>query len=245
MIQLWFTSRALGLVALLVLAAVLVLGILHNTTLVKRTDGALPRFVLVALHRNLSLVAVVLVVLHVVTTVVTGYVQLRWLDVLVPGTARYNTLPAALGALGLDLLIALVVTSVLRQRLSRRVWFVVHWSAYLFFPVTVAHAVLNASFRGTTWWTLVVPVLSVGAVVAALGYRLRDQRRVGMPLAARGQIAAERAAPVPARAAVPAADPGDAPTVPVPVPAGVGAPAQPLRIVRGREAGPTGRHALR
>ncbi len=191
MIQLWYVSRALGLVALLLLSVVTALGTLHNTALARATGTALPRFVLVALHRNLALITVVFVVLHAVTVVITPYLQLRWFDVLVPGTARFNPLPAALGVVAFDLLLAVVISSALRPRLSKRAWLLVHWSAYVCFPVAVAHAVTNASFRGGTWWTLVVPLASLAVVVAGLLVRRATRRRGALPLAERGQ------APVP------------------------------------------------
>ncbi|GLZ53894.1 ferric reductase-like transmembrane domain-containing protein [Actinomycetospora sp. NBRC 106378] len=214
MLQLWFVSRALGAMGLLLLSLVVVLGILHNTSVVKNADLGLPRFVLVALHRNLSLITVVFVVLHVVTVLVTDYVHLRVVDVFVPGIALYNPIGAAMGTLAFDLIIAIIVTSVLRSRISRRVWFWVHWSSYLCWPVVVAHAVLNLSFRGTTWWTLGVPLLSTVAIVGALLYRRRDTRRTSVPVSERGRVPEEairavtgevpvvRAAPSPAGEAV-------------------------------------------
>ncbi len=191
MLQLWFVSRALGAMALLLLSVVIVLGILHNTSVVKNADLGLPRFVLVALHRNLSLISVVFIALHVITVIVTDYVHLRIIDVFVPGIATFNPVAAAFGTVATDLVLAIVVTSMLRSRLSRRVWFWVHWTSYLCWPVSVVHAVLNASFRGTTWWTLAVPLLSMVAIVAALVYRRRDRRRVGIPVAERGKVSEE------------------------------------------------------
>lgn len=188
MIELWFVSRALGLVAMLLLSVVLVLGVLHDTAVTRRTGRAVPRFVLVALHRNLALMTLVFVALHVVLAVALPYVQLRWFDALVPGTARFSTLSAALGAVALDLFLAVVVTSALRRHLSRRVWFVVHWGSYVCWPVAVAHAVATVSVGGTTWWTLAVPLLASGGVVAALLYRRSDRRREAMPLAQRGRV---------------------------------------------------------
>jgi predicted ferric reductase len=195
-LQLWFVSRALGLVALLLLTLVIVLGILHDTSVVKNADLGLPRFVLVALHRNLSLITVVFVVLHVVTVVVTPYLRLRWIDTLVPGIAAYNPIAAAMGTVAVDLLVAITVTSLFRQRIPRRAWFLVHWTAYVCWPVTVLHAVLNASFRGTTWWTLVAPLLCLGALVAALLYRRSDRRRTAVPLGERGQVPPEALRPL-------------------------------------------------
>jgi DMSO/TMAO reductase YedYZ heme-binding membrane subunit len=187
-LQLWFVSRALGAVALLLLSLVIVLGILHNTSVVKNAELGLPRFVLVALHRNLSLLTVVFVALHVITVIVTDYVHLRVVDVVVPGLALFNPIAAALGTVATDLLLAIIVTSVLRQRISRRVWFWVHWSSYLCWPVAVVHAVLNVIPRGTTWWTLSIPLLSMIGILVALVYRRRDRRRVGVPVAERGKV---------------------------------------------------------
>lgn len=191
MLQLWFVSRALGAMALLLLSLVIVLGILHNTSVVKNAELGLPRFVLVALHRNLSLLTVVFVALHVVTVIVTDYVHLRLVDVFVPGIAIFNPIAAALGTVATDLLIAIIVTSMLRQRISRRVWFWVHWTSYLCWPVAVVHAVLNVTPRGTTWWTLSIPLLSMIAIIVALLYRRRDRRRGPVPVAERGKVTVE------------------------------------------------------
>jgi methionine sulfoxide reductase heme-binding subunit len=186
-IELWNVSRALGLVSLLLMGVVLALGALHNTSMSRAAAKAVPRFVLVALHRNLALITVVFVALHVVIVLVTPYLPLRWFDVLVPGTALYNPVPAALGAVALDLVLAVVISSSLRRFLSKRAWLVVHWTSYVCFPVAVAHAVANASFRGGTWWTLVVPLATTALVVAALVYRRASRRRPVVPLAERGR----------------------------------------------------------
>ncbi|GAA4941542.1 ferric reductase like protein [Actinomycetospora succinea] len=187
MIELWNVSRALGLVALLLLGVVLALGALHNTSLTRVLGQALPRFVLVALHRNLALITVVFVLLHVVTVLVTPYLPLRWYHLVVPFTASFNPWPVALGAVSLDLLLAVVISSSLRKYLSKRAWLVVHWTSYVCFPVAVAHAVANASFRGGTWWTLLVPLVATGLVVAALLYRRAARRHPALPLAERGR----------------------------------------------------------
>ncbi|GAA4826417.1 hypothetical protein GCM10023201_11370 [Actinomycetospora corticicola] len=215
MLQLWFVSRALGAMGLLLLSLVVVLGILHNTSVVKNADLGLPRFVLVALHRNLSLITVVFVALHVVTVLVTDYVHLRVVDVFVPGIAEYNPIGAAFGTVATDLILAIILTSVLRSRISRRVWFWVHWSSYLCWPIVVVHAVLNLSFRGTTWWTLVVPLIATLAILGALIYRRRDKRRTAVPVAERGRVPEEAIRAVTGElplARASRADPGEAVT---------------------------------
>src|SRR6202034_4419819 len=61
---LWYASRATGVVALVLLTAVVLLGIMVNRQ--RRLPG-LPRFATTSLHRSLSLLAVVFTVIHVVT----------------------------------------------------------------------------------------------------------------------------------------------------------------------------------
>ena len=71
---LWYASRATGVVSLLLLTGVVLLGILVNRQ--GRLPG-LPRFVVTGLHRNLSLLGVAFVAMHVVTAVLDPYVTIR------------------------------------------------------------------------------------------------------------------------------------------------------------------------
>src|SRR6202044_4178270 len=70
---LWYASRATGVVALLLLTGGMVLGMLVNRQ--GRLPG-LPKFAVTGLHRNLSLLAVVFVAIHVLTAVADGYVNI-------------------------------------------------------------------------------------------------------------------------------------------------------------------------
>ena len=78
----------------------------------------MPRFALAALHRNLSLLAVVFLAVHVVTTLADSYAPIALKDVFVPFLSSYRPLWLGLGAVACDLLLALIVTSLLRVRLG-------------------------------------------------------------------------------------------------------------------------------
>ena len=134
---LWYASRATGAVALLLLTAVMVLGIV--VTRQGRLPG-LPRFATTGLHRNLSLLALVFVVIHVVTAVTDGFVNIPLTAAIVPLTSSYERIWLTLGAVSLDLMLAAAVTSLLRGRLPRRVWLAVHLTAYLSWPVAWVHS---------------------------------------------------------------------------------------------------------
>jgi methionine sulfoxide reductase heme-binding subunit len=164
----WYISRATGVVALLLLTAVMMIGILINRQ--GRLPG-LPRFAVTNLHRNLSLMAVVFIVIHVVTAVLDGYVSIPLVSGIIPFTSGYEGFWLGLGTISSDLMLALIVTSLIRGRLSRRLWKAVHWLAYASWPIAFAHSIGS----GTDLQGGLLLGLAVGcavALAAALTWRL-------------------------------------------------------------------------
>ncbi|MGD0698774.1 MAG: ferric reductase-like transmembrane domain-containing protein [Trebonia sp.] len=133
----WYASRATGVVALLLLTGVMVLGMLVNRQ--GRLPG-LPKFAVTGLHRNLSLLAVAFVALHVLAAVADSYVNIPITAVVVPLASPYERFWLGLGAVSLDLFVAVIVTSLLRRHLSRGAWRAVHLLSYLSWPVAWVHS---------------------------------------------------------------------------------------------------------
>ena len=115
----WYASRATGIVALLLLTAVLVLGILVNRQ--GRLPG-LPRFAVTSLHRNISLLAVTFIAVHVLTAVLDTFVSIPILSSVIPFASGYERLWLGLGAISFDLMLAMIITSLVRGRLNRILW---------------------------------------------------------------------------------------------------------------------------
>ncbi len=186
---LWYASRATGVVALLLLTAVMVLGLLVTRN--RRVPG-LPHFATTGLHRNLSLLGTVFVLVHVLTAVLDGYVRIPLSAAVVPLTSSYERLLLGLGAVSLDLMLAAALTSLVRRHLSRRVWRAVHLTAYLSWPVAWVHSVfVSGDLRGGPLLWLAIGCAA--AVAVAAGWRLaaaaRDvprSERVGRLLAGAG-----------------------------------------------------------
>ena len=184
---LWYASRATGVVALLLMTAVLLLGLL--VTRQGRLPG-LPRFAVTGLHRNLSLVAVVFVVLHVLTAVADSYVRIPLISAVVPLASSYERLALGLGAVSLDIMIAVIVTSLLRRHLSRRLWRAVHLLAYVSWPVAWLHSITSSTDLRHGWLFLTAvgcALLVVIAVIWRLSAASRDvprAERVGLLMAA-------------------------------------------------------------
>ncbi len=164
---LWYLSRGTGLTSLVLLTLVLVLGVLTRNS---QPLPGLPRFVTAGLHRNTSLLAVVLLTLHVVTAVLDPYALTGWVGVVVPFTGGYRPMWVGLGTLALDLMLALTVTSLLRGRLPDRVWRTVHSAAYACWPIAVVHGIGSGTDAGRTW-SVALTAVCVFAGAATVGWR--------------------------------------------------------------------------
>jgi predicted ferric reductase len=164
----WYASRATGVVAMVLLTAVVVLGILVSRQ--GRLPG-LPRFAGLGLHRYLSLLAAGFLTVHVLTAVADSYVSISLAAVIIPFASAYKPLWLGLGAVSLDLIAVVIVTSLLRHRIGRRAWRSVHWLAYLSWPVALAHSIGSSPDLRSG------PLLGLAAaciltVVGAAGWRL-------------------------------------------------------------------------
>jgi predicted ferric reductase len=165
---LWYTTRATGLVALVLLTASMALGLLSS---VRYQRPGWPRFVTLGLHRNLSLLALAFTAAHVLTAVLDNFVSIPIQDAVIPFIGSYRPLWLGLGAVAFDLMIALTVTSLLRTRMSLRAWQVVHWGAYLCWPVAVLHG-LGTGTDTPVSWVLVLTSACVATVAGLTLWRL-------------------------------------------------------------------------
>lgn len=174
---LWYASRATGVVTLVLFTLVVLLGILVNRQ--GRLPG-LPRFAVTGLHRSISLLAAVFLVIHVLTAIADPYVTIRLIASVVPFSSSYEPFQIGLGALALDLIAALIITSLLRARIGRRLWRGVHWAAYAAYPVAVLHGVASAKDL-RSGGLLALTAGCVLAVAAAVAYRIAVTRSARNP----------------------------------------------------------------
>jgi sulfoxide reductase heme-binding subunit YedZ len=169
----WYLMRATGVVSLVLLTTVMVLGI--GTVKRWRPPNA-PAFVTAGVHRSISLLSVVFVGVHVVTAVVDPYAAVSATAAVVPFVGSSQPLWIGLGALSLDLVLALIASSLLRRRLGARAWRAVHWTAYLCWPVAAVHSLGIGSDVGATWLRIIV-----AGCVGSLGLALVTRVASGRP----------------------------------------------------------------
>jgi hypothetical protein len=165
---LWYATRATGAVALVLLTAAVALGIAGIT---RFATPRWPRMVTSGLHRNLSLLVVCLLAVHILTALLDTFAPVGWASVLVPFASAYRPLWLGLGTLAFDLVLALVITSLLRARLGLRAWRAVHWLAYAAWPAALWHG-LGAGTDAKLPLMLGIDLACVAAVLAAVAWRL-------------------------------------------------------------------------
>lgn len=168
MTALWYASRATGLAALLLLTATVVLGAANSA---RFASPNWPRFAIATVHRNLSLITVVFLVVHIASAIIDPYAGIGWLDAVIPFVSHYHPFWLGLGAVAFDLLVALVVTSLLRTRIDHRVWRAVHWAAYVCWPVAVVHGFEIGGADSRLNWVRILTLACLAAVVIAVAWR--------------------------------------------------------------------------
>lgn len=164
----WYTTRGAGVVALLLLTASVVMGVVD---LSRWESERWPRFTVDAVHRTVSLLAVAVVVIHVLTTVLDTFTQISLRDAVLPFGSSYRPIWIGAGALAFDLLLALALTSVLRQRVGYRAWRAIHWSAYACWPLALVHG-LGSGTDASLPWMLAISAICLVAVLVAVGWRI-------------------------------------------------------------------------
>ena len=166
--EVWYLTRGTGVVSLILLTAVTTLGILSA---IRWAPSGTPRFVVQRIHRNLSLLSVVFIVIHIATAVLDAFAPIRWIDAVVPFRSAYRPLWLGLGAVAFDLLIAVAVTSLIRARLGYRVWRAVHWTSYGLWAIAVFHG-LGIGSDAKQLWMVGLTAVCVGSVIAAAVWRV-------------------------------------------------------------------------
>jgi predicted ferric reductase len=174
----WYVARSSGLVAWSLLAAAVIWGLLMTSKVLR---GRVANSWMVDLHRWLGGLALTFTVVHVVTIMLDSYVHFGLVSVLVPLTSSWHPVAVAWGVVSLYLLAAVEVTSLIRQRISRRLWRTVHLASFPLFVTATTHG-LSAGTDARTPMAIIGAAL-VSAAVAGL-FVLRQQAVHAKPVRA-------------------------------------------------------------
>jgi DMSO/TMAO reductase YedYZ heme-binding membrane subunit len=160
----WYLTRGMGVGALILLTLSVALGVVTST---RWRSDRWPRFITSGLHRNLTLLAIAFVGVHVLATVADGYTPIGLRDAFIPFISPYRPIWLGLGAIAFDLLIALIATSLLREKIGYRMWRYVHWLAYASWPVALVHA-LGTGTDARQGWMRSTGIVCIAVVALAV-----------------------------------------------------------------------------
>ena len=178
---LWYLTRSSGAVALVLLTVSVVIGI---AAVGRLRTGRWPRFAIDGMHRSSSLLAVVFLLIHIATSVLDSFAPISLADAVIPFAGAYRPLWLGLGAVSFDLLMAVLITSLVRHRLGHKSWRAVHWLAYAAWPVAFLHG-LGSGSDARQAWMLALDVACLVAVLASIlarvsiGWPARRRLRLG------------------------------------------------------------------
>jgi predicted ferric reductase len=174
----WYLTRSTGAVAMVLLTVTVAAGVLD----VRRyATERWPRFVIDRLHRNVALLTMVFLALHIVTSVLDSFAPIALLDAVIPFVGSYRPFWLGLGAVSFDLVLAVTITSLARRRVGHRTWRAVHWASYASWPVALLHGFGTGSDVKDAWLmglSLICLVVVAIAVIVRAGAGWHD----GLPV---------------------------------------------------------------
>ena len=150
---------------MLLLSATVALGVVD---LRRFASAAWPRFVVDELHRNLALLTLVFLVLHILTSVLDSFAPISLTASVIPFASSYRPFWLGLGAVSFDLLLAVTVTSLLRRRIGYGAWRAVHWLSYAAWPIALLHGFGTGSDVNSGWLQLLSAICVLAVLVAVL-----------------------------------------------------------------------------
>ena len=171
----WYAARAAGIVAYLLLTAVVAIGV----GLAGRMNGkGWPSFAVADVHRFGGLLVGTFIGIHVLTIAVDSYMRFSLAQLAVPFASSYRPIWVALGIVAAELLLALAIANRLRHTLRFRWWKRTHYLNFAVWAAATLHGIGSGTDRGALWMTAIYAA-SVALVLALLA--VRTGRRSWVP----------------------------------------------------------------
>ena len=171
----WYAARAAGIVAYLLLTAVVAIGV----GLAGRMNGnGWPSFAVADVHRFGGLLVGMFIGIHVLTIAVDSYMRFSLAQLAVPFASSYRPIWVALGIVAAELLLALAIANRLRHTLRFRWWKRTHYLNFAVWAAATLHGIGSGTDRGALWMTAIYAA-SVALVLALLA--VRTGRRSWVP----------------------------------------------------------------
>lgn len=186
----WYVTRASAVLAWVLMTAAVLWGITLSTRVFRGADN--PAW-LQDLHRFLGGTALVLTVIHMLSLMLDPWLAMPIDQLLIPLVAEYRPLPVALGILSFYVLLAVQLTSLMKNRFPQRFWKAVHYLSYVAVLAVAIHGAFAGTDAGAAWYQGVATVIVTASVIALIVRIVMARRRT--PATSVSRVANEGAVP--------------------------------------------------
>jgi sulfoxide reductase heme-binding subunit YedZ len=169
----WLASRASGLVALGLITASVMLGLLMSGRIMRKPGQAAK---LLAHHEQLALGGLLAIAIHGITLLGDAFLDPGLKGILIPGFIGYRPLWVGLGIASGYLGAALGLSYYGRRRIGPRLWRKAHRATIVVYALAVVHTLgagTDASTPWLRWWLY----LTAPVIVILLGVRMSEPWR--------------------------------------------------------------------
>ena len=186
----WYLSRAAGLTSFAALSASVILGLLLSN---RNNPRWLKKPLVFEMHQFLSVLAVVLVAVHVASLMFDRQVAFTPVQLLVPFAAPYQRFWVGVGVLAAWLVTAITASFWMKKRIGHRAWRMLHMGSFAGYLMAFGHGIAAGTDTGLApvYWMYALSAASVAALtVLRIGQRHATARR---PVTARARAAHQAA----------------------------------------------------
>jgi len=156
----WITSRAAGIAALVLSSLSVCVGLLMGGRILKRRQPDLR-----VTHEALSLATLVALVVHGLTLLGDGYLNLSLGDVAVPFLSGYKTLWTSAGIVAFWALLVLGLSYYARSRIGPQRWRKLHRFTALAWILGIAHSLGEGTDAGQAWFLAMTAIVVLPALL--------------------------------------------------------------------------------
>jgi sulfoxide reductase heme-binding subunit YedZ len=155
----WITSRAAGIVALVLASLAVSLGLLMSTKLLRRRGPDL-----LALHEVLSVSTLVAIAVHGLALLGDKYMHPSIADIAVPLASSYRTFWTSLGIIGGWGMALLGLSFYVRRHIGAARWRKLHRLTAVMWAAGLVHALGEGTDAGQLWFLVMLGVVAVPAL---------------------------------------------------------------------------------
>jgi predicted ferric reductase len=144
----WYLSRGSAFVALGLLWASMMLGMLITNKMARFWPGAPTAF---AIHEFVSLLGVGFAMFHAIILLGDHFINFTPAQILIPFASGYLPLWVGLGQLGFYITLIVTFTFYIRQSIGHKAWRVIHYASFLTYVMAVIHGLVAGSDTSLSW----------------------------------------------------------------------------------------------